>query len=52
MNYYGEKEIANTLRLLDKMRNEYPKEDSKENAETKTAQMMADFFSSLFGKRP
>ena len=30
---------------------EAPKEDPKENAETKTAQMMADFFSSLFGKR-
>lgn len=30
---------------------EAPKEDLKENAETKTAQMMADFFSSLFGKR-
>ena len=30
---------------------EAPKEDPKENAETKTAQMMADFFSSLFGVR-
>lgn len=32
MNYYGEKEIANTLRLLDKMRNEYPKEEEKYKA--------------------
>ena len=32
MNYYGEKEIANVLRLLDKMRNEYPKEEEKYKA--------------------
>ena len=32
MNYYGEKEVANTLRLLDKMRNEYPKEEEKYKA--------------------
>ena len=32
MNYYGEKEIANTLRLLYKMRNEYPKEEEKYKA--------------------
>lgn len=32
MNYYGEKEIANTLRLLDKMRNEYQKEEEKYKA--------------------
>ena len=29
MNYYGEKEVANVLHLLDKMRNEYPKEEEK-----------------------
>ena len=32
MNYYGEKEVANVLRLLDKMRNEYPKEEEKYKA--------------------
>lgn len=32
MNYYGEKEIENVLRLLDKMRNEYPKEEEKYKA--------------------
>lgn len=32
MNYYGEKEVANALRLLDKMRNEYPKEEEKYKA--------------------
>ena len=32
MNYYGEKEVANVLRLLDKMRNEYPKEEKKYKA--------------------
>ena len=32
MNYYEEKEIANVLRLLDKMRNEYPKEEEKYKA--------------------
>lgn len=32
MNYYGEKEIANVLHLLDKMRNEYPKEEEKYKA--------------------
>lgn len=32
MNYYGKKEIANVLRLLDKMRNEYPKEEEKYKA--------------------
>ena len=32
MNYYREKEIANVLRLLDKMRNEYPKEEEKYKA--------------------
>ena len=32
MNYYGEKEIANVLRLLDKMRNEYTKEEEKYKA--------------------
>ena len=32
MNYYGEKEVTNVLRLLDKMRNEYPKEEEKYKA--------------------
>lgn len=32
MNYYGEKEVANALRLLDKMRNEYQKEEEKYKA--------------------
>ena len=32
MNYYGEKEVLNVLRLLDKMRNEYPKEEEKYKA--------------------
>lgn len=32
MNYYGEKEVANVLRLLDKMRNEYPNEEEKYKA--------------------
>ena len=32
MNYYREKEVANVLRLLDKMRNEYPKEEEKYKA--------------------
>lgn len=32
MNYYREKEVANALRLLDKMRNEYPKEEEKYKA--------------------
>ena len=32
MNYYEEKEVANVLRLLDKMRNEYPKEEEKYKA--------------------
>lgn len=32
MNYYGEKEIANVLHLLDKMRNEYPNEEEKYKA--------------------
>lgn len=32
MNYYGEKEVANLLRLLDKMRNEYPNEEEKYKA--------------------
>ena len=32
MNYYGEKEVANVLHLLDKMRNEYPKEEEKYKA--------------------
>lgn len=32
MNYYGEKEVANVMRLLDKMRNEYPKEEEKYKA--------------------
>lgn len=32
MNYYGEKEVANVLRLLDKMRNECPKEEEKYKA--------------------
>ena len=32
MNYCGEKEVANVLRLLDKMRNEYPKEEEKYKA--------------------
>ena len=32
MNYYGEKEVANALRLLDKIRNEYPKEEEKYKA--------------------
>lgn len=32
MNYYGEKEVANVLRLLDKMRNGYPNEEEKYKA--------------------
>ena len=32
MNFYREKEVANVLRLLDKMRNEYPKEEEKYKA--------------------
>lgn len=32
MNYYGEKEVANALHLLDKMRNEYSKEEEKYKA--------------------
>lgn len=32
MNYYGEKEVANALRLLDKMRNKYQKEEEKYKA--------------------
>ena len=32
MNFYREKEVANVLHLLDKMRNEYPKEEEKYKA--------------------
>ena len=32
MNYYGEKEVASVLCLLDKMRNEYSKEEEKYKA--------------------
>lgn len=32
MNHYGEKEVANVLRLLDKIRNECPKEEEKYKA--------------------
>ena len=32
MNYYEKKEVANALRLLDKMRNECPKEEEKYKA--------------------